>query len=49
MNDGNPWIIYNMSDNAYYKIDFNYWAVGYEEDHQRFSYTRTNVPAKFSN
>ena len=48
MNNANPWIIYDMCDNAYYKIDFTYWAVGSNEESQGFSYTRTNVPARFS-
>ena len=48
MGEGNPWIIYDICDNAYYKIDFTYWAVGGDGDPQGFSYTRTNVPARFS-
>ena len=48
MDNANPWIIYDMCDNAYYKIDFTYWAVGILGELQGFSYTRTNVPARFS-
>ena len=47
MSEGNPWLIYDMSDNAYYKIDFTYWSRQSLQEPAGFSYTRTNVPARF--